>query len=42
MKRNARNSSFSPYCEIQVLPCRMANLASYAVEEAIDDFRQGY
>ena len=31
---------FSPYCEIQDLPCRMMNLASYAVEEAIDDSRQ--
>jgi len=26
MKRNARNSSFSPYYEIQGLPCRMVNL----------------
>jgi hypothetical protein len=40
--RNARNSSFSPYCEIQDLPCRVVNLASYKVEEAIDDFYQGY
>jgi hypothetical protein len=41
MKRNARNSSFSLYCEIQALPCRMVSLVSYAVGEAIDDFRQG-
>jgi hypothetical protein len=26
MKRNTRNSSFSPYYEIQDLPCRMVNL----------------
>ena len=26
MKRNIRNSSFSPYYEIQDLPCRMVNL----------------
>src|SRR5271155_4704156 len=38
MRRIARNSSFSPYCEFQDLPCRKVNLASYAVEEAIDDF----
>ena len=37
MKRDARNSSFLPYCEIQDLPCRMVNLASYGVEEAIGD-----
>jgi hypothetical protein len=41
MKRNVRNSSFSLYCEVRDLPCRMVNLVSYTVEEAIDDFRQG-
>ena len=41
MKRISRSSSFSPYSEFQDLPCRMVNLASYAVEEAIDDIRQG-
>jgi len=41
MKRSAKNNSFSLYCGIQDLPCRMVNQASYTVEEAIDDFRQG-